>query len=275
VVFGLLIAQLALADCGSPSTLIADVEQAVFEARLSEAERLIQEAERAFGCSGLADPELLGRMWLAEGVMFSLRGQATDAEESWLAASRAAPGFFVEDYGEQIQAKYRQAAALQRASGEIAVSPIPDGYETAIDGVFTVVPGQIPRGLHLIQVGPRDGDMAFAQVVLLTAGVLDVRTGLGHVAADIEVTADGPTLELPTELDTPKRRAPILLIGAASAATLAVTSAAVTYGQTGVMRNAENFGDLDAAHARQQAFGVTTVVLSGVAATGFTLHFAL
>jgi hypothetical protein len=263
----------AWATCPDPAAGVATAERAVVEARFDDAEAALAQAEAGFVCGDPADPDVLARMWMAEGAWLVLQDRNDEAKESFAAAKRVSPDLWNADYGDRIRAVYDES----RDSGEmgqLSLRPAPDAYAAYLDGDEAVFPRSAEAGLHLIQVGPRTKAAQFGKVVALMPGdTLVVTTDLVEVAP--APTPVAVTQPVPTDEPTTTTRSPALLIVSGAALALAAGSAGLALAQNGAMKNATTTEELDAAFARQKAFGATSYGLLGVGAVGGTLHFVL
>ena len=269
------LASMARAACEDPGVLVVDLEKAVLEARMEDAADLLKRMEVAFSCGPVAPPGVLGRMWLAEGVMLSLQGD--DEMDSFAAAARVAPNSWREEYGVRFAERYQEAGRREESYGNIGLEPPLVTYVGAVDGQVVDFPVRALGGLHLLQVGPAAGPMAFSKVFLLSENEnLQLRTGLteGSVAAEEPFAhgADEPLGHTET-VEPTKKPVPVFLVAGGTAGVLAAASAVVALQQTNAMRKAEDMDELDAAHLRQQVFGISAYTLTGLAATGVVLHF--
>jgi hypothetical protein len=153
--------------------MVEAAEQKLVEADLVGADLALRSLEKALGCGGLAESELLGRMWLVEGAWLTLQGDAQAATDSWQAAARVAPGRWVDAYGPELREAYEAAAREARVVGEpptetarIELDPPLFQWIGALDGVVTQFPARVNPGLHVVQVGPNEDDMRFARVLV-------------------------------------------------------------------------------------------------------------
>ncbi len=161
----------ASAAC-DPAAPIERAERAVQNLDLGGARAELDRAVGEFACGEAADPALLGRMWLAEGVLNSTLGDPEGARLSIAAAHRTAPGLDPAPFGEAIVQLWAETATVPGATASIETSPVLTRTEiAAIDGVVGPLPAKVPPGLHLVQVGERPGGMYFAGVSVAQDGV--------------------------------------------------------------------------------------------------------
>jgi hypothetical protein len=271
------LASMAWGNCEDAQVLMVEAEQAVLEARLDDANEILGRLVDSFACGPIASPELLGQMWITEGVALWFGGDRGGAMESFAAASREVPDLWREEYGELLRKQYQQAAVIENEPGEIKLSPPLDTYWGAVDGRIVHFPIVASGGLHLVQAGPPGGPAEFGRIAFLSPQEsLDLQTGLvekespGEVF-DVEPVAEPKGQTLPEK----KKAVPAFLLGAGAAGALAITSAVLAVSETKVMKTAETMETLDAAHTRQRVFGVSCLALTGVSATGVVLHFVL
>lgn len=268
----------AFAQCEDPAVVVTEAEAAVIEVRLDEAESALDRVEAALGCSPIASSELLGRMWLAEGVMLSIAGDAA-AEDSFAAAHRVAPGFWNEDYGPKLHERY-QAAQLSHipGQGEIHLEAPIKGHIIGIDGRMASLPMSLASGLHVVQVGRSAQEILFAKMVFVPDGV-DVQITTGLVEEGIEPVPETEEEEVvATTVVEPvpkKKGVPVFLIAGAGAAVVGGSMAIAAVTQNTAMKNAETLDELNAAHERQVGFGATAYTLLGLSAVGVVFHFVL
>jgi hypothetical protein len=135
--------------------MLDDLERQALEGRLQEAELTSQALIEAFGCGPLAAPDQIARLWLAEAVLLSARGEEAASDKALVSASRLSPATWQEVYG--LALKERWEDAHLRPVGEaglLRVEPLDPGYVGAIDGVVvSSFPTVLPPGLHLLQIG--------------------------------------------------------------------------------------------------------------------------
>ena len=147
---------------------LADALQAaVVEADLSGAATQLEALEAALGCGWIAEAEVLGRMWLAEGALLSLQGDPDGAEDAWRAAARISPGLWVEDFGGILRTEYESAIDLPQRRSSIQVDPPLFEFIGAVDGRVVDFPYDVQAGLHLVQVGPAVDEITFARILLV------------------------------------------------------------------------------------------------------------
>ena len=277
----LLIAAAWGAPCADPAALVADAEQAVLEARWDDAWDLVDAVEDAFGCSPAASPELLARMWQAEGVLHASTGEANAADDAFAAASRVDPDQWNPDYGPAMKALFDATAGRSPVPVVVELRPPLERFVGLVDGVVTTAPFSVPAGLHLIQVGPQDEPMRFAKVVFLPPGEHSV---IDHgvdetVPAVGAVVAIGPVVGPPppdalTDPSRPPRKTPLLVAGGAALA-LGLGSAIAATTQNAAMTNAASVDSLEAAYGRQQAFGYAGYGLLGAGGALVGLYLVL
>lgn len=165
--FGLL-SHAHAADCADPVDEVARAEDLVLFADLEGTRSALGRVEQALGCSGPAEPLLLGRMWLVEGALYADSGDVTSAAVSFAAAGRVAPGLWIEALGPERKKVYdaSQPKAPEK-SGQVAVDAPPGVTGTIwVDGLSRTDPLVLPAGVWLIQFGA-DGLASFARIVLV------------------------------------------------------------------------------------------------------------
>jgi hypothetical protein len=179
---------------------------------------------------------------------------------------------------------------MVQGQGQVRISPVPAGYAAAIDGVVVSPPAPASEGLHLVQVGPAAGPMAFASVFHLPAGdTFFVLTGMettppavaapsapvAPIAASQAAAPAAPpgAARLPA---APRHDRPGWLIpSSAAAAALAVTSALLAVRQDAAMEDATTLDDLDTAYDRQRGWAWTSYGSMGLTVVSIGLYFAL
>ncbi len=265
----------AWADCPSPTAHVDAAQQAVLEARLDDAASQLAAAEGAFGCDMAASPEVLARMWIAEGAMLVFEGDPDAAAESFAGAKRVSADTWVDDYGSKLKAAW-QAAPELAGGGTVTLEPAAHAEIGFLNGKLTPFPSEVQSGLHLVQVIP-DGQAQFATVVYVGDGdVLNVPTGLPADLAPLAVVADISPQPLPT--DPPPARGsatPVFLIAGAGVGVLALGTAGGALLQNGAMKRADTVEQLDGIFRTQKALAYSTGALAVVSSAGIGLHFAL
>lgn len=197
------------ADC--PTRLerldaVEAAEQALIEADLAATDLKLRELEASLACGGLAETELLGRLWLVEAAWLTMQGDTDAAGDSWRAAAAVAPGRWLDDYGVNLRRAYEQATA--RPSDDVAtltLDPPLFRWIGAIDGQIVDFPVTVPAGLHLVQVGPDQDHVAFARMlVAFSSAPSVVVTGL------VEPTDEpGPVVAAPVPEPVLEDRFPV------------------------------------------------------------------
>ncbi|HHO50399.1 MAG TPA: hypothetical protein ENK18_05880 [Deltaproteobacteria bacterium] len=246
-------------DCPERTEILAELELAVQEGRFEEADVERTRLVEAFGCGAAAGSETLARMWLAEAVILSSFGDEDGADDALKAAGRIAPDLWLDAYGPAFQARWFEAQASEVLPGRLRLQPMPEGHVALIDGEVTELPGFVPSGLHVTQVGPSPNNIAFAkEVFLLPDQDLVVRTLFSGR------TTGGGSEGLPT----------LLVVGGVTALG-AITTAGLAVGWNERMRNAQTQPELDAAFRTQRVFGATSYTLMATTALSVGLHVAL
>lgn len=276
----LLAAALGTADagCDEAEAFVARAEQAVLEERLDDAAGALRDAEVAFSCGPLAEPDLLVRFWLAQGARETRLGDVRAAAVSFRAAATLAPDHWPIDYGIKSFIQYKAASELWLGEGNIQLHPAPEGRIAALDGVVTSFPVTTLEGLHLVQVGQSVEAMEFASLVTVqSAEPTMVLTGLEPLVDGVAVAAPVPEPKPTLRMRGVERhglRVGALVVGG-TAAVMAGGGALLARAQDDVMREQTTQALLDAEYARQQRYAAITWSLAGVSAVGITLHFAL
>lgn len=187
--------------------LVEAAERALVEADLAAADARLRELEAAVGCGPLAEPELLGRMWLVEGAWLTLQGDAEAAADSWRAAARVAPGRWVVEYGAKLRKAYEDAnAAPPRGDTLITLDPPLFRWIGAVDGEVVAFPATVPAGLHIVQVGPDEDHVAFSRILLAFPDTPSVVvTGLLEPTTTAPAPAPAATEPEPQVVEKPPR----------------------------------------------------------------------
>lgn len=243
----------ARAACDAPQELVAQVEQAVLDARFEDARVATDRAEVAFGCTGSAEGALLARLWVAEGAMAHVEGDAASRDQAFASAQRIAPGQWTDAFGGELEALWAAAADLPRRRGTLQVEGLAEGQAARVDGRVLATPAELESGLYLVQA--EGGPPLFTRIVLLPGD----QTLVVHV--------DPPEALAPTV--TPERRhrgRGWWFAGAGVAAALSGTSAWLATRQDGAMEQAPTLEELDADYGRQKGFGYATWGLAGLGA---------
>ena len=288
----LLLLAIAVAQTPNCPSVAEQVEQAtvaVVEARLEDAAIALVAAEVSLGCAGVAVPEDLAGFWLASGALAMFGGAEEDANLYFQAAARVGPEVWDPRLGLQVKEQWLAAGTWPGATGTLMVTPDP-GDGLRIDGMAAVAPVVAAAGLHLVQVVRLDSVVGYTGFVRVrSAEAVSVSTGVDRSlprALPLPITPVAPvsggadaveTLVVP--LDPPvvaleRRRPPIGAVVGGLALVGAAGFAAAAWGETANMRAAQNSENLDAAWARQRAFGITGYSLLGVAAAGVVVELA-
>jgi len=266
----------AHAGCDDIAPMVEQAETAIFQVRFDAAEVLIASAEAAMSCGDLANPDLLARLWLAEGAMYAFVGDDVGSFHAYQAAIRVAPRLWVQDYGARLRDRYDEAFNTQVGRGLISFDPPLGFYEAAVDGrLVPEQPVEVAEGLHLVQIRPPGGQVVFGRVVCVDHdATARIRTGIVEVepvAPPVEAVVE-PVTEPVTR--TPGKRWHWLIAGV-SAGALAGGAALLAYNEKTSLSQATTADQVRGAHARQVGFAATAYALVAVSATGITLQFAL
>ena len=272
------VAAFAQTPCEDVAPLVDQAEQAIFQVRFDVAEGLLSRAEKGMACGALADPELLARLWLAEGAMYSFSGDDVGSFHAFQAAIRVAPRMWVSNYGAHLRERYDEAFNTTVGKGFIDFEPQLAFYEGAVDGVvLTEFPAEVSEGLHLVQVRPPSGTVVFGRVVFVDGdSTARVRTGITEIAPPtLAVSPVVVRTETVVPILKPPRKKWHWLIAGATAGAFAGGAALLAFNEKSVIGRAQTAQQVRGAHGRQVGFAVTAYTLAAVSATGITLQFAL
>ncbi|MEQ1571756.1 MAG: hypothetical protein ABMA64_39370, partial [Myxococcota bacterium] len=162
--------------------MIDAAEQELILTNLDAARQRLRQLEAAFACGTIAESEVLGRLWLAQGAISGLSGKPGDAIEPWRSAGRVSAGRWVAEYGQVLRDQYELAIdAPTPEMSTLVLDPPLFRWMGAVDGQVVEFPAQVPAGLHLVQVGADELNVAFARMVVTEPGeeVL-VQTGISE-----------------------------------------------------------------------------------------------
>jgi len=279
----LLIAVAEATDCREPGSLVSDAESAVLEARLDDAASALAALDQSLSCSAPAAPEILARMWLAEGAMLVFEGRSDEAVDSFAAARRAAPTVWVAAYGAELRAVYERAGS--GGAGSLDLLPTPAEGEGWLDGAATSFPAEVESGLHAVQV-VREGRARFGRVIYVAPGdALSVQTNLAatplpepvtpqpSAGAHTELSAGPPAS--PPEHVTGGGRSPWLLVSSGALTAAAVGTAIAARSQSAQMAGSDSRSELNTHFQQQKLWAYTTYGLGGLAVAGVAVHIAL
>lgn len=143
----------AHAQCDDPGPLLDTLEGYVLAGQLDEASETSARIVSAFGCGAFAEPRAVARLWLAEAVLASARGEHTAAQDALAAAARLSPETWNDLYGPVLEQRWRAASQEQSEPGRVEIGLLPPGYVGVIDGAEMSFPALLPPGPHLLQVG--------------------------------------------------------------------------------------------------------------------------
>ena len=248
--------------CPNRAAILVELELAVQEGRFDDADGERQRLIEALACGPAAEVDVLARLWLAEAVILSAFGDEGGADDALKAAGRVAPTLWLDVYGPEFQARWFAAQAEEIVPGRLRLQPVPEGHITLVDGSEVHLPGLVPSGLHVAQVGPDADNITFAQeIFLLPDQDLVVRTGLvGRSETGGSTERDG---------------FPVFLAIGGATAVGAATTAALAFRYNGQMRDAPDQEALDAAYRTQRVLGTTSYTLMGLTAVTVGLHIAI
>ncbi|MFT5459416.1 MAG: hypothetical protein ACI9K2_005927 [Myxococcota bacterium] len=158
---------IAAEPCEDPERWVARAEGDIASFFLADAEREIQQATDALGCSAPATPALAARLLLATAMVGFLRNEE-GAAPGFAAARTIDPAVWSGDYGDKARAAYEAAQPLQ-GFGRLSIRGLGDGESVYIDGAPLGAPYELGDGPHLVQVGD-DRVARFARVLVVAAG---------------------------------------------------------------------------------------------------------
>ena len=249
---------LAFADDGGCPDPLIHIEQmggALLAGRHDAATARRDALEDTLTCHGLPSADLLSRVWLTEGVRLHVLGDHSGAQRAFATSQRLHPQPWPPQFGQAIAAVYADAIHLE-GTGQLTITPLPDGVWTAVNGSALPLPAAIEQGAHLVQVMAGDQTVLQSHFVMLPAGEV------------LEVTADN--LPLPP----PEPRHSGWLVGAGVSAATAGGMALLARQQSTAMAQATTVSGLDQAFARQKAFAGLSYGLLGLSVVGVGLHVA-
>jgi len=290
--------------CDDPEALVAEVESAVREARLEDAQGALKRLETSFGCSPFVEASILARMWLAEGVLFYFNGDIESTKLSFGAARGVAPDVWDANYGADLRALY-DGVEVEQTKGEIGLVSPAEGYLISVDGLQTELPVTVGPGLHLVQIGETSAAASFAQIVYVMAEdslVLNpqlpklapkpvepaaevvqpaVNTPAQDPVAPVVPTPEPVAVQSAKVKKEPKNRTFLITGGVTLGAGLGFAGIALAQNKT-LNPAIENFRDgvdisdpdaVQAAITRQQVFGSAAYALLGLGSVGVVIHF--
>ncbi len=166
--------------CENPEWIANEVEEYIANYMLDEALAALERADTSWGCSDVANPAVLARLYLAQGAVSYFMEEPLQSRLGFMAAYRTAPEVWTSFYGEDARALYDAQAAMPALSdGTIKFLPVPVGYNVYIDGAPLGESSGVQAGLHLVQIEIPDGDMVFAErLTVLESSEVLVATGL-------------------------------------------------------------------------------------------------
>jgi hypothetical protein len=159
------------ADCEAPAIAIEDALAKVLHGDLVAARTAFWRAEADLKCGTPATPEVLARLWIVEGAIFTFEGDPVSAADSFAAAGRVSPDTWYDALGPDLRAAALAAtAASPKAQGRLALDP-PRGepYVVWIDGTASPTPASVAEGMHVVQIG-ESGTVAIARTVYVGEG---------------------------------------------------------------------------------------------------------
>lgn len=163
----------AFATCGDPADHLDDAELHLAESRYELAGDAVAAADSAIECGATVDTETLARLWLVDGAVALAEGDSARAALALTAAHRTAPELWLSVLGDDVRAVRDAAIAEETLQGTLDLSPRP--ATARVDTVDTVLPAELPVGLHLVQLGP---DGAYVEFVELPPSDLVLEHGL-------------------------------------------------------------------------------------------------
>ena len=185
------------AECGDPAALIGHAEHFAVAGLPQEAAESIQAAKVSFSCSSVVEPELLARMWLAEGALALDRGDRKMASLTFSAScydSHSHRGTLALHfgYGDHVREAHEEACQSWLSEGQLQFDPLPAGMQGYLDGEEVEMLTDIREGLHLMQIAPPGGSSVFAEILYMAPNETHfILTGLDQEQS----TQEAPTAE--------------------------------------------------------------------------------
>ena len=232
ILFQLLVSIASAADCRQPAHIANEVEEYVSAFSLEYVPEALESAEVSFGCSTVAAPATLARIWLAEGITALYQEDSERASLALGAARRTAPAVWFDGYDPAHREIWEKAAKIGEEPGTLEFMVGGRGLWTAVDGALVELPVGLEPGLHLVQTGLVGSDTAaHARFVVIEAGKkLDIDPGVRAIdSPTVEPVATAPVV-LPPAPEEPGGKSS--KAGLATAGVLAATTAALLFAST-------------------------------------------
>jgi hypothetical protein len=170
---------------------VDEAREALLLMDLETARAALSAAEAALGCGEVADPEDLGAFWLVEGALLWFEDDREAATDSLQAAHRVAPDVWYVDFGPELLEFYEEVSSRPVRTGTLALKDVDPAYRTWVDARSMLLPGEVPSGLHLVQLGTVEG-VRFGRIVYV---VEDRRSAIepGLPPLERQIAEEGPT----------------------------------------------------------------------------------
>ena len=212
---------------------------------------------------------------MAHGALEYVSGKKDNALNAFSAASTLNPGMWVMAYGDRVRMVYENAAVGTSGNGTIALEPAPPGELTEwVDGEPVEMPADVAAGLHLLQVVD-DNETVFHKLVMVPEDSTETVEYVPPEPKKTKKPKPGKVKGSKYQQEPRKSRPPLFLYGAIGSAAISGATAGAALAQNGIMNEADEVDDVEAAYARQVGFAATSYTFAGLAATGLVLHVAL
>ena len=205
------------ADCPKASDLLDEAGQQVVEMRLERARASLISIEAALSCGHMVSTEDLARLFTLEAVVEVYSGDSAAAADALSAALRVDPDIDLSAYGQQVQDELVRARSTEAAVGELFLDGELGDAVIRLNGV-SWRPGEVPSGLHAVQVGLSEDSAAFGRVIFVPAGQV-VRLSVPSIAPEpatepVPVEQPAPTTVEPAEsAESTSRFGAVLAVG--------------------------------------------------------------
>ncbi len=262
------LASWALAQpCADRGPLLRGLEDAVTAGAINEAEMLESRLVEAFGCGLRASPDELASFWLARAARRYGQGALDDANLALRSARRLSDAFD-DRYGIALARRWNDAHTSPILPSRIEVETREPTFPLLlVDGLPFQPPGFIEAGLHLVQWGRSEDDVAGARIVRTEPDqttILDVP----YLAA-LE-PPPGPA----GEPRAPRRRSPAFLVvaGITGVGALVTAGLAATTGPSVQDAGADAGDALARRFDGQRALGLTSYGLMAASTLSLGIH---
>lgn len=159
--------------CDEVQAAVVSANAALDGLDVDRAQALLSAVRERFTCAAVPSPAVLAQYWLAEGRLAALNGAEAIARLDLEAARRLDPSLAVTGQGEPVESLFASSVGASDVVRVDLATPLGRAWTVSLDGApVTAWPVEVPRGLHLVQIGDGAERTLFAKVMRVEPGAV-------------------------------------------------------------------------------------------------------